>query len=274
MVARNLLEWVADTPFSIAALLTILPCVVLSILGIFLVRFLYPEEDRIRGEVAKAKVSYMAEIYAVLLGLFLVTAFEQYQDMQTVVKSEALALRALYQMTAQLPAEPSATLPDQVKSYTHSVIQDEWSLMKFGDESETTQKHLDELFAAIAQAGQRSAATTSAAIQMEQLARLILTQRAHRLTNGPGEGRNLSNMLSNILIVVSLIAISLPWFIYTPYAIVHVLLGTALIIVFVSLIILSVKMLYPFAGDLMIPPTDFVEALKVMTNAGAIGPAP
>ncbi|HAS51093.1 MAG TPA: hypothetical protein DCS21_04905 [Gammaproteobacteria bacterium] len=264
MIARNLLEWVADTPFSIAFLLIVLPAVVLSVVGILIVRFLHPEEMRINSEVAQAKVNYMAEIYAVLLGLFLVSAFEMYQDMQTVVRSEALALRALYQVTAQVSPEQPGALPDLVHAYTRSVIEDEWVLMKFGDASRITQQHLDSLFAAIAEAGQQSTATTGTAIQMEQLARLVLTQRADRLTNGPGVGRQLSDMLSGVLVVVTVIAISMPWFIYTSYATVHILLGTALIIVFVSLIIVAVKMLYPFAGELMIPPVDFFEALATM----------
>lgn len=265
-MASNFLEWLAETPFLVAFLVIAIPGILISTLGILLVRAFYPSEYRITGTAAHAKINYMAEIYAVMIGLFLVSAFEQYQDMQTTVRNEALALRALTQTSAQFSPDAQGALPDLIQAYLRTVIEEEWPLLKFGDESQTAQVDLDRIFAGIAEAGRYSAEDRGIAIQAQQIATQVLTRRAERVTNGPGSGDALPNMLSSVLMVLTLVAIALPWFVYTPYAIVHILLGTALVVVFISLIILAVKMLYPFAGELMIPPDDFIAAMKMMAD--------
>ena len=274
MMASNFLEWLAETPFLIAFLLIVIPGILISVLGILLVRALYPTEYRITGTAAHAKINYMAEIYAVMIGLFLVSAFEQYQDMQTTVRNEALAVRALIQISTQFSPEAQGTLPDLIQAYLRTVIDEEWPILKFGDESPAAQADLDRIFGGIAEAGRHSAEDRGIAIQAQQIAMQILTQRAKRLTNGPGNGDVLPNMLSSVLIVLTLIAIALPWFVYTPYAIVHILLGTALVIVFISLITLAVKMLYPFAGEIALQPDDFVAALNILTDPSKKGAMP
>lgn len=265
-MASNFLEWLAETPFLIAFLLLVIPSVAMSVLGILLVRLLYPDEDRITGTAAHAKINYMAEIYAVMIGLFLVSAFDNYQLMQTTVNHEALALRGLHQVTLQFSPEVRNALSERVASYARQVIEDEWPLMKFGESSALVQIELDRIFAEIAAAGRYTEADRGVAIQAQQLALQIQQKRAERLTNGPGDGDRLPDILSNVLIAMTIIAMVMPWFVYTPYATIHILLGVALIVVFISLIILAVKMLYPFAGELMLQPTDFVNALQTMTN--------
>lgn len=274
MMASNFLEWLAETPFLVAFLVIAIPGILISILGILVVRALYPSEDRITGTAAHAKINYMAEIYAVMIGLFLVSAFEQYQDMQTTVRNEALALRALSQTSAQFSPEAQGALPDLIQAYLSTVIEQEWPLLKFGDESQAAQVDLDRIFAGLAEAGRYSAEDRGIAIQAQQIATQVLTRRAERLTNGPGNGDALPHMLSSVLIILTLVAIALPWFVYTPYAIIHILLGTALVVVFISLITLAVKMLYPFAGELMIQPDDFVAALQSMKEIRDHGAVP
>ncbi|TCT21462.1 DUF4239 domain-containing protein [Thiobaca trueperi] len=273
-MASNFLEWLAETPFLAAFLLLAIPGILISVLGILLVRAFYPSEYRITGTAAQAKINYMAEIYAVMIGLFLVSAFEQYQDMQTTVRNEALALRALSQTTAQFSPSAQGALPDLIQDYLRTVIEEEWPLLKFGDESQAAQVDLDRIFAGIAEAGRYSAEDRGIAVQAQQIATQVLTRRAERVTNGPGNGDALPNMLSSVLIILTLVAIALPWFVYTPYAIVHILLGTALVVVFISLITLAVKMLYPFAGELMLQPDDFVAALQTLTDLPKNGTTP
>jgi hypothetical protein len=265
-MASNFLEWLAETPFLVAFLVLVTPSVAMSVLGILLVRLFYPEEERITGTAAHAKINYMAEIYAVLIGLFLVSAFNSYQDMQTTVNHEALALRGLHQVISQFSPEAQGELPDRVVSYTRLVIEDEWPLLKFGDASAAAQANLDGIFAGIAAAGRHSTADLGVAIQAQQIVQQVQQKRSERLTNGPGDNDRLPNILSDVLIAMTIIAMVMPWFVYTPYVIIHVLLSVGLIVVFISLIILAMKMLYPFAGELMLQPTDFVDALKLMTD--------
>jgi len=261
MEPTNLLEWVADTRYLVGFLIIAIPSLMISILGIMFVRAVYPEAERISSRVVSAKVNYMAETYAVVLGLFLVGAFNDFQAMQTVVKTEALALRALHETAANLPTDGTDDIRERIRSYTRTVIAEEWQLMKYGDESSSAQHDLDQIFALISSATSRSHEYQGVGFQAQRLAQEVLTQRAIRLTNGPGDGDTLSGAFSHFLVVLTLIAIALPWFLYTPHPLLHIVTGGALIVVFISSIVLAVKMLYPFAGELAIQPTDFKTAL-------------
>jgi len=261
MEPTNLLEWVADTRYLFAFLIIAIPSLMISILGILFVRAVYPDAERMSSRVVSAKVNYMAETYAVVLGLFLVGAFNDFQSMQTVIKTEALALRALHETAANLPREGTDDIRELVRSYTRTVIAEEWPLMKFGDESSSAQKDLDRIFATISSAAAASDEYQGVGFQAQRLAQQIMTQRAIRLTNGPGNGDTLSGAFSHFLLVLTLIAIALPWFLYTPHPLLHIVTGGALIVVFISSIVLAVKMLYPFAGELALQPTDFKAAL-------------
>lgn len=258
--ASNLLEWVAETPFLIAFLVIAVPSAVISVFGILVIRLTYPPEERIHGSVGRAKVNYMAETYAVVLGLFLVTAFEMYQDMETTVNSEALSVRALHQLVQAWPEHENAELLEAIAGYANVVVDEEWPLLAFGDWSPQAQIYLDQIFREV---GARALAETpgaqAGAVQAEQLARQIALSRADRLAGGPGE--RLSGMLSYVLVVLTLIAFALPWFVYTPYFIVHAVLGVTLVVVFISIIVFSVKMMYPFAGELAILP-ELLEAFR------------
>ena len=269
MEPSNLLEWVADTQFPIAFLIIALPSLLVSVVGILLVRAIYPDEERIESRVVGAKINYMAETYAVVLGLFLVGAFNDYQSMQTVVKTEAMSLRALHEIAAQLPPSAAGELQERVRAYTRTVIGEEWPLMKFGEESAAAQRELDRVFGLIAAVGKTADGAPGVSLQAQQAAQTILAQRATRLSNGPGDGDTLSGTFSYFLVVLTLVAIALPWFLYTPHPLMHIVTAGALIVVFLTIIVLAVKMLYPFAGELAILSTDFQAALLAMLERTA-----
>lgn len=269
MEPNNLLEWVVDTPFLVAFTAITLPALILSILGIVAVRILYPREDRIGSQVASVKINYMAEIYSLALGLFLISAYEDFQSMQSVIAAESSALRALHSVALELPSAGAENIPEQIRLYTKKIIEEEWPLLKFGGQSESVQRDLDHLFGMIATAGKSSDADRGVAIQAQQLAQQAMLQRAERISNGPGSP-GLGKAFSHFLIVMTLIAIALPWFVYTLHLFVHILMGSSMVMAFMSVIMMSIKMLYPFGGELAIDPEPFAIALQAMLEQASI----
>lgn len=258
MEPTTLLEWVADTGYIEAFLIIVLPAFLITILGILFVRAVYPPEELSGSQVASAKMNYMSEIYSVVLGLILVGAFSNYLDMVTVVKTEAFALRGLHDFALNLRQPEGDRLAEQIRHYTRSVATEEWPLMKFGEDSQKTQQELDRIFGGIARiSDQRS-------VSLERLAQEVLTQRAIRVSSSFGDGDTLSRAFSHFLALITFAAIALPWFLYSPHPLLHILTGGMLTTVFVSIIVMSVKMLYPFAGELAIQPTEFQMALLAM----------
>ncbi|GAB6057027.1 bestrophin-like domain [Desulfonatronum parangueonense] len=249
---ENVFEWVAVTPFLIAFLVLAIPSVVLSVIGIILIRIAYPPMARMQSQIASGKVNYMAETYAVVLGFFLVTAYEMYQEMQTTVNTEAMSVRALDQVVRSLPAPLQQDLTMHLEAYAHTVVEEEWPLLTFGLWSPQAQAHLDAVFLTVGKIAAGGAEHQASALQAEQLARHIMLNRADRIAAGPGD--ILGGKLSYVLLVATLIAFAMPWFLFTPYLEVHIILGVLLVVVFISLIVMSAKLMYPFAGELTIPP--------------------
>jgi hypothetical protein len=259
------MEWVAETPFIDAFLFLGTPALLLSIIGIALIRLVYSRVDRQASLVGAAKVNYMAEVYAMVLGLFVVAAYESFQSLEQTVESEALMLRALDQTFAGLPTAQAQPLREQLRSYVHLVVAQEWSAQRFGDYSPEAQAALDHLHRTLsAQAfGSEAAPPLPAAVSLAASAQLatVVTQRADRLAATPA--RDLSGLYSHVLIAVTVVALAMPWFVFAPYALMHMLLASALISVFVALIVLAVHTLYPFAGNLTISSEPFERLLHM-----------
>lgn len=251
----NLLEWVADTSYVEAVIVIMIPALLITIMGIFYVRAVYPPEELSASQVASAKIEYMAQVYAVVLGLILVGAFDNYLEMQEAVKTEAFSLRALHNLADSLQEPGPTAVAEQTRKYTKTVITAEWPRMKFGDESHAAQVELDRIFALLSKGGDQG---------MIHLAQEVMIQRGHRLANGLGDGDTLSQAFAQFLVLLTVIALAIPWFLYTPHPLLHIITGAMMSAVFVAIIVLSIKMLYPFAGELMIHPTEFQHALLDM----------
>jgi len=261
----NLMEWVAETPFIDAFLFLGAPALLLSIIGIAMIRLVYSRVDRQASLVGAAKVNYMAEVYAMVLGLFVVAAYESFQSLEQTVEGEALMLRALDQTFAGLPQAQAQPLREQLRSYAHLVVEEEWAAQTFGEYSPAAQAALDRLHRTLSALASGSETTQALpqAVSVAASAQLatIVRQRADRLAATPA--RDLSGLYSNVLIAVTVVALAMPWFVFAPYALMHMLLAAALISVFVALIVLAVHTLYPFAGNLTISPEPFERLLRM-----------
>lgn len=262
----NLMEWVADTPFIIGFLFLGTPALILSILGIGLIRFAYSRTDLERTVVGVAKVNYMAEVYAMVLGLFVVAAYESFQEMEKTVEEEALMLVALDRTLTGLPDAQASPLRQQLHDYVRLVVEEEWEVQRFGGVSSAAERELNRLISSMSAmvslpADDAEGLSHSVYLAANEYLAAIVANRADRLAATPD--RDLSSLYSNVLIAVTIVALVMPWFVFSPFASIHVMLAAALVTVFVSLIVLAVHTLYPFAGNLTITPEPFERILFI-----------
>jgi hypothetical protein len=96
--------------------------------------------------------------------------------------------------------------------------------------------------------------------QVQGLLQDVLRRRTTRLAAGPG--RPLAELLSEILVGLTLVAVAIPWFLESRSFVLHLLLSGMLVMSYIALITLSVELLYPFAGQVALGPEPFQAVLR------------
>lgn len=262
MMASNLLEWLAITPFRVALLVISIPALIVTTAGLLLVRRIFADELATADRVAGSKAGYMAETYAVLLGLMLATAFASYQEMQDTVLGEGESLRAILHVAPSLPGAQSGELEEGVRRYARHVVEDEWPKLAFGGSDEAAEAAFQRLFeiAARPPGDAGLGASFIAANQVQILLQDVLRRRTSRLASGPG--RPLAELLSEVLMGLTLVSVAIPWFLESRSVVLHVILSGMLVVTYLALITLSVDLLYPFAGQVALGPEPFQAVLR------------
>ena len=188
------------------------PALIITGIGILLVRRIFADELATADRVTGSKAGYMAETYGVVLGLMLAAAFAGYQEMQETVLGESQSLKAILHVTPNLPGAQRAELEEGVRRYVQLVIEDEWPKLALGEADDAAEATFQRLFTIAAQPpGDAGLGASFLAVnQVQGLLQDVLRRRTTRLAAGPG--RPLAELLSEILVGLTLVAVAIPWF--------------------------------------------------------------
>jgi hypothetical protein len=104
-----------------------------ALIGLELVQRLVPAVSRQRhNDVAGFIYAALGVIYAVLLALVVITAWEQYQAASETVEQEANATAEIFWLGYQLPEPEGTHLQELARAYAEEVVNKEWPLMEEG----------------------------------------------------------------------------------------------------------------------------------------------
>jgi hypothetical protein len=256
MTPSNLLEWIASLPFEVLIIVLYLPALVIALLGTLLVRWVFDDWIAQGSAVGPTKAQYMAEVYSALLGFLVVVAYAQFDDTRTSVRQEVEHLRLIERLAGQFAPSAQAAVERAVSDYARAVVTDEWPRMAFGDESPTVDAAITGMLDALPAVGDDTSVYAALTVlQMRGLVQDVVAARADRVTATPDS--NVSDLLSGVLLLVTLLAVSIGWFLRGPSVVVHLILIAFMVTTFLSLIVLAVELIYPFAGGLTVPSDEF-----------------
>lgn len=115
----------------LGGLLCISLTVIVGVLGVRLVRKLVPIDILQRtNEIAAPLHAAISVIYAVLLAFVVIIVWEQYNQAEEAVDSEANSLIALERSTNFFPDSVRFLAHDKIKAYCQSVVGTEWPLFE------------------------------------------------------------------------------------------------------------------------------------------------
>jgi hypothetical protein len=173
----------------------ILIAVLVSLGGLVVVRRAVPiNELEQHTDVAGYVYAVIGVIYAVVLALVVIAAWEEYRDARAAVANEASAVLNLARAANGWPAGDRAAVESALVAYARQVVDDEWPAMTRGDFGPTADNvTVNQLWQALndaeASAAEKSASYEVALQQLDYLSeargdRLILGQEGLPMSMG------------------------------------------------------------------------------------------
>lgn len=247
-------------PLWLLALLLIGSPIVVSILGLWLVRRnVSPQSLREHHDVAGFILAIVGVIYAVLLAFVVIAVWEEFEEAKVVAEKEANALMDVYRMAPGFSAALKNQVRADVKVYAQSVVQDEWPTMSNGQNSDKTARALDRLWRAFIQATPRMA--REASLYDQSIARLTDVSDNRRLRLLASKN-GLPGPLWGVLIFGGIATMLFTYF-FGLEKFSNQASMTALLAGTIGLVIFVISALnYPFSGELRIEPEAMQSVLE------------
>ncbi len=262
----DLMYWIAASPIWLAVLVIVIVPTAITMCGPIVVRRLVSME-RIVGnnEVAGFKFATLGVIYAVLLGLVVISVWEKYAEADSAVTQESGALASLYRLAGGLATDDQQKLRASLTGYAESVAADDWPAMAEGRESGETRNALGSVYAVILGI---QVATPRDAVLLDALltqADLVTDARRERVSLAEGV---VPSAIWLVLFLGAALTLGFTFFFGVENLRAQVVMAGILALVIFLALFVAVSISHPFTGPLSVRP----EAIVLL--ADDLDPAP
>ena len=247
----------------------VLIVVLVSLIGLALVRRTVSHDRLARHtDVAGYVYAVIGVIYAVVLALVVIAAWEEYRDAREAVANEATAVLNLARSANGWPAGDRANVESALIAYAKQVVDVEWPAMARGDfGSATDTVTVNHLWQALNEADESAAAKSAsyegALRQLDDLAQA----RRNRLLLGQ-EGLPMSKAV--ILIIGAVITVGFAYLFAVDDGRLHALMIASLAVLVTLLLLLQYQLEMPFQGVSAIEPTTMERVLVEINSETGI----
>jgi hypothetical protein len=254
---------------TIALAVIVLVAVVVSLVGLVLARRVAPPiRLEAHTDVAGYIYAVVGVIYAVILAFVVIAAWEEHQDAQTAVSTEASAVLNLARMANGWPEGDRTIVEAALVAYARQVVDVEWPAMMRGDFAPATATiTVNQLWQALneadATATAESASYEAAWLQLEELSEA----RSNRLLLGQD---GLPMPMTLILILGAIITIAFAYLFAVADGRLHALMIASLTLLITLLLVLQYQLVMPFQGVAAIEPTAMELVLAEIDSATGI----
>ena len=259
---------------AVAVVVIVLMVVLVSLIGLALVRRLAPIDQLAQHiDVAGYVYAVIGVIYAVVLALVVIAAWEEYRDAREAVADEASAVLNLARAANAWPADDRDEVESALTDYARHVVDVEWPAMARGDFGPTTETvTVNRIWQALNEADESAAAkSASYEVALQQLDDLGEARR-NRLLLGE-EGLPMS--MAVILIIGAVVTVGFAYLFAIANGRLHALMIASLAVLVTLLLLLQFQLGTPFQGVSAIEPTAMKLVLaEIDSRAGIPGMNP
>lgn len=233
--------------------------VLVSVAGLIVVQHFVPIELRKQhNDVAGFIYAVLGIAYAVLLGLVVVAAWEQFQTARSTADSEADELAEIFWLGHRLPPAEGHRLQELARSYAQVVVEEEWPLMARGESSPRAWTLIDEIRLTLQNQDPNTDAEQVLYDQGLERVHDLADARRDRLVESH-EGIPL--ILWVVLGVGAIVTVGFTYLFGMDSNTTHTLMVAALALV-IGLVLFTIGALeYPFSGAVHLSPEAFHQVL-------------
>lgn len=267
------MPWLYLIPDPLLGLLIVGGFVGASAAGLWVSRRLVRAPSVIHNDLAGFLYAVLGVIYAVLLGL---TALAAWDDFQSIKQTAVLEANALSNLTHGLDGYPEAArhpLQALTQTYLRSVIQEEWPAMHQARTSPSTEKAADDLVRAWVIFQPRTPGETALYSRSLEQINVFLDQRHLRL-NAANEG--LERYMWAVLLFGAVLTIGFSLFFWAENLWLHTLMTCSLAALIGLIVFWIVIFDHPLWGNIRVTPQAFQGVLTTletkMEAQGSPGP--
>jgi hypothetical protein len=234
--------------------------VLISVAGLVLVQRKVPIELRKQhNDVAGFIYAVVGIAYAVLLGLVVVAAWEQFQTARNTTEREASELAELFWLGHRLPEAEGHQLQELTRSYAQVVVDEEWPLMARGESSPRAWELIDEIRLTVQNLNPDTEAGQVLYEQGLERVHDLADARRDRLVEAR-EG--IPAILWVVLLTGAIITVGFTYLFGLDDTTTHMLM-VALLALVIGLILFTIGSLeYPYSGNVRLGPDAFELVLK------------
>ena len=259
---------------TVAVVFIVLIAVLVSLIGLALVRRLAPIDELAQHtDVAGYVYAVIGVIYAVVLALVVIAAWEEYRDAREAVDDEASAVLNLARAANGWPAGDRDKVETALIAYARQVVDVEWPAMARGDFGPTADTvTVNQLWQALNEADDSAAAkSASYEVALQQLDDLGESRRNRLLLGQEG----LPTSMAVILIIGAVVTVGFAYLFAIANGRLHALMIASLVVLVTLLLLLQFQLGMPFQGISAIRPTAMQLVLaEIDSNAGLPGMNP
>jgi hypothetical protein len=259
--------WFNDLPLLQAALLITGGAMLLSVVGMAFSRIFFDEQQLAMNNVLGGfKYMFLSQVFAGFIGFLLFGVYERLDDVRINIVTEVSALTTLDRLAGAFPEQTQRQIRTSLRDYAREVVDSDWPRMQARTGKVATTPTLDDLeylFNALEITSKKQA-------EIVKLSRELITtvrnDRSDRLFWSYG---TMIGPLWSVAIIATVVSIVLPWVFGTPNVNADLLMSMMTIVIMTSVLLVILKLSYPFGGSTGLPPDEFAEfARRSLARSG------
>jgi hypothetical protein len=257
---------IAALPTAIGVLVAVgVPVLIAMSVGAVMFAVFTPQELAANSLIGSVKFSFVVEVYAVVAALTLVGAWDIYTTSRNTLQKESGALYMLaHAVDTYNAAEQAGTrqaMREAIRDYAEAVVAYDWPRLRQGMGSGGSDAAFTRLSRVFFDTEPVTAAQQALAQNTSNWVAQVAEARIDRLSVGT---RTISLLIWALILTVSVSVLVFQWFIGSGSQGVHYGMGAVIAIIVGGVLLVSLKLAFPFVGDdPLLSPRPFILLMDI-----------